>query len=62
MGRGNKILLGGGGFLGHMTKMVAMPIYDKNPLKVFFSGTKGANHLMDWYAALETWAQQSLFK
>ena len=24
---------------GHMTKMAAMPIYGKNPLKVFFSGT-----------------------
>ena len=25
--------------LGHMTKMAAMPIYGKNPLKIFFSGT-----------------------
>ena len=25
--------------LGHMTKMVAMPIYGKNPSKIFFSGT-----------------------
>ena len=25
---------------GHMTKMAAMPIYGKNPLK-FFSGTTG---------------------
>ena len=24
-----------------MTKMAAMPIYGKNPLKIFFSGTKG---------------------
>ena len=24
---------------GHMTKMAATSIYDKNPLKVFFSGT-----------------------
>ena len=24
---------------GHMTKMAAMPIYGKNPLKIFFSGT-----------------------
>ena len=27
--------------LGHMTKMAAMPIYGKKPLKIFFSGTKG---------------------
>ena len=26
---------------GHVTKMVAMPIYGKNPLKIFFSRTKG---------------------
>ena len=26
---------------GHMTKMAAMPIYDKNPSKIFFSGTGG---------------------
>ena len=26
---------------GHMTKMVAMSIYDKNPSKIFFSGTEG---------------------
>ena len=25
--------------LGHMTKMAAMPIYGKNPLKIFFSET-----------------------
>ena len=25
---------------GHMTKMAAMPIYGKKPLKIFFSGTK----------------------
>ena len=24
---------------GHMTKMAAMPIYNKNPSKIFFSGT-----------------------
>ena len=27
--------------LSHMTKMVAMPIYGKNPSKFFFSGTTG---------------------
>ena len=26
---------------GHMTKMAAMPIYGKKPLKFFFSGTTG---------------------
>ena len=26
---------------GHMIKMDAMPIYGKNPLKFFFSGTTG---------------------
>ena len=25
--------------LGHMTKMAAMPIYGKNPIKIFFSRT-----------------------
>ena len=27
--------------LGHMTKMAAMPIYGKNPSKIFFSETNG---------------------
>ena len=27
--------------LDHMIKMAATPIYGKNPLKLFFSGTKG---------------------
>ena len=26
---------------GHMIKMAAMPIYGKNPSKIFFSGTNG---------------------
>ena len=26
---------------GHMTKMAAMPIYGKNPSKIFFLGTGG---------------------
>ena len=25
---------------GHMTKMATTPIYDKNPVNIFFSGTK----------------------
>ena len=27
-------------YFGHMTKMTSMPIYDKNPLKIFFSRTR----------------------
>ena len=27
-------------FTGHMTKMATTPIYGKNPLNVFYSGTK----------------------
>ena len=27
-------------YFGHMTKMGATPIYGKNPLKIFFSGTR----------------------
>ena len=29
--------------LGYMTKMAAMPIYGKNPSKIFFSKTGGPN-------------------
>ena len=35
---GTKVCLWGP---GHMTKMAAMPIYGKNPSKIFFSGTAG---------------------
>ena len=45
MRRGNESLFGGGGGLGHMTKMAATPIYGKNLLKIFFSGTKGPETL-----------------
>ena len=27
--------------VGHMTKVATMPIYGKNPSKIFFSGTGG---------------------
>ena len=27
-------------FTGHMTKVATTPIYGKNPLNIFFSGTK----------------------
>ena len=30
---------------GHMTKVAAMPIYGKNPSKIFFSGTGGPTKL-----------------
>ena len=36
--RGNNIF---SRHLGHMTKMAAMPIYGKNPSKIFFSRTDG---------------------
>ena len=35
---GTKLYMNG---LGHMTKMAAMPIYGKNPSKIFFSRTGG---------------------
>ena len=35
---GTKVYINGP---GHMTKMAAMPIYGKNPSKIFFSGTSG---------------------
>ena len=38
---------------GHLTKMAAMPIYGKNPLKIFF-----ADDLGTWYVALEMWGYQ----
>ena len=41
MGWGNESLLVRWGASEHITKMAAMPIYAKNPLKIFFSGTKG---------------------
>ena len=38
MGCGNESCLN---HSGHMTKMATMPIYGKNPSKIFFSGTIG---------------------
>ena len=40
--------------LGHMTKMAAMPIYGKNPSKIFFSEIKTDFH--------ETWREASMAK
>ena len=45
---------------GHMTKMAAMPIYDKN-LKKLLRNQK-ADDLETWYAALGTRILPSLFK
>ena len=41
---------------GHMSKMAAMPIYGKNPSKIFFSGTSGqiSVKLGSWYVASGT--------
>ena len=42
-----------------MTKMAAMPIYDKNPLKII-SRTM-SDDLETWHTAKETWALQKLY-
>ena len=39
---------------GHMTKMAAMPIYDKNTSKIFFSGITGLIFDETLYEASET--------
>ena len=41
---------------GHVTKMVAIPIYGKNPLKII------CKTLRTWYTASVTRALQNLFK
>ena len=40
--------------LGHMTKMAAMPIYGKNPSKIFFSETNSFKETWReaWYSNL----------
>ena len=45
---GTKVCINGP---GHMTKMAAMPIYGKNPSKIF-SGTGWADFHEIWYVAL----------
>ena len=60
-GSENESLFGGGG-LGHMAKMAAMPIYGKNPLNIFFSGTKGPMTLGLGFQHWELGPNQSLFK
>ena len=47
---------------GHMTKMATTPIYGKNPLNIFFSGTNRPMALGAWYVALGMWALPDLHK
>ena len=47
---------------GHMTKMAAMPLYGKNPSKIFFSGTDGPDFHETWYVTSGTPAHHSLYK
>ena len=49
MGWGNEVLSNG---LYHMTKLTAMPIYDKNLKKIIFSGTK---KLMPMKIGMQHW-------
>ena len=46
---GMKVCLNG---YGHMTRMAAMPIYGKNPLKIFFSET---SRLMTFKLGIQHW-------
>ena len=45
-----------------MTKMTAMPIYGKNPLKINLFRNQKADDLGTWYVALVMWGLPSLFK
>ena len=47
---------------GHITKMAAMPIYGKNPSKIFLSGNRWTDFLETWHVASVTPAHHSLFK
>ena len=44
--------------MGHMSKIIAMPIYGKNLLATFHLRTRKAEDLETWYAALGTLALQ----
>ena len=46
----------------HMNKMAAMPIYDKNPFKVFLPLNQWNNFNETWYVASGTTANQNLLK
>ena len=50
--------------VGHMTKMVAMSIDSKNPLKIFLPRNQWADFRETWYVhvALRTPAHHSLLK
>ena len=45
---------------GHMTKMAKLPIYSKNPLNIFLSGTKRPMALGNWYVKLGMWTLPGL--
>ena len=45
--------------LGHMIKIAAMPIYGKNPLKFYFSGT---DFNETWHEAFGTGVLQCVYK
>ena len=47
---------------GHITKMAAMPIYGKNPSKIFLSGTGGLISTKLGMSVLVTPAHHNLFK
>ena len=48
-------------YYGHVTKMTAMPIYGKNPLKHLLQKQK-ASDPRSWYIALGMWDLPSSFK
>ena len=47
---------------GHMTKMVAMPIYGKKTFKNLLLQNQKADDLGTWYVALGIWGLPSSFK
>ena len=47
---------------GHMTKMDAMPMYGKNPLKNLLLQIQKTDYLGTWYVALGVLGLSSLFK
>ena len=55
---GTKIYING---QGHMTKMAAMPIYDKNLKNLLFQNQMSYD-LETWHVALMTQALQSVYK
>ena len=47
---------------GHMTKLAAIPIYGKNPSKVFFSRFERTDFNETWHEALMDQALQCIYK